>query len=216
MPGSAHTIFTADAAELEFKGCPFKAVCDLRTGRTGFSLSKADWLYKQFLLAMKEFGTHEAVSAYLREKGIDASVYYAGKPGQFRILFRFPLSTETENVEIESAYKRIVLAARKRAAEKALVKEKEKAAQLKSGPDLCRGERRPAYKGAACKSSAGDQRLGGLCFRGVCGQVQSDTQGGNCQNPGYADPVWYSSRILRSWRIPEVLCLSCHGRGKAL
>ena len=107
MPGSAHTIFTADAAELEFKGCPFKAVCDLRTGRTGFSLSKADWLYKQFLLAMKEFGTHEAVSAYLREKGIDASVYYAGKPGQFRILFRFPLSTETENVEIESAYKRM-------------------------------------------------------------------------------------------------------------
>jgi hypothetical protein len=134
MPGSAHTIFTADAAELEFKGCPFKAVCDLRTGRTGFSLSKADWLYKQFLLAMKEFGTHEAVSAYLREKGIDASVYYAGKPGQFRILFRFPLSTETENVEIESAYKRIVLAARKRAAEKALVKEKEKAAQLKICP----------------------------------------------------------------------------------
>ena len=134
MPGSAHTIFTADAAELEFKGCPFKAVCDLRTGRTGFSLSKADWLYKQFLLAMKEFGTHEAVSAYLREKGIDASVYYAGKPGQFRILFRFPLSTETENVEIESAYKRIVLAARKRAAEKALVKEKEKAAQLKTCP----------------------------------------------------------------------------------
>lgn len=128
------TYFTAGTVEVEFKGFPYKAVCDARTGKTGFSLSKADWLYERFSGLMKEIGTREAIRTYLAEKEIPADITYGGKTGSFRIAFRFDLGAETETVAIESAYKRIVLAAYRAARDRASRREKETAALLKTCP----------------------------------------------------------------------------------
>ena len=124
----------ADAAEMEFKSVPCKAVCDLRTGEIRFPLSRADSLYERLSLFMKDIGTQKAIGAYLQEKGIPAEVSYAGKAGHFRIDFRFPLGAETETVAVEGAYRRIVSAAFRSARERAACKEKETEKRLKACP----------------------------------------------------------------------------------
>ena len=112
MPGSGNmrTTFTANALEAEWKSHPYKAVCDFRTGKITFSLSRADSLYERFSRSMKEIRTLGEINAYLKEKEIPAKISYAGKPGSFQLTFPFALSTETETVAVEKSYKRIVLA----------------------------------------------------------------------------------------------------------
>lgn len=134
LPGNTRTTFTANALEVEWKSHPYKAVCDLRTGKVTFSLSRADSLYKRFSRAMKEIRMLGEINAYLKEKEIPAKASYAGKPGSFQLTFPFSFSTETETVVIEKAYKRIVLAAYRKAREKADQKEKETERLLKACP----------------------------------------------------------------------------------
>ena len=134
LPGSMRTTFTANALEAEWKSHPYKAVCDLRTGKVTFSLSRADSLYKRFSRAMKEIRMLGEINAYLKEKEIPAKASYAGKPGSFQLTFPFSFSTETETVVIEKTYKRIVLAAYRSAREKADQKEKEAENILKTCP----------------------------------------------------------------------------------
>ena len=134
QPGSMHTTFTANAMEAEWKSHPYKAICDLKTGKITFSLSRADSLYERFSRAMKEIRVLEEISAYLKEKEIPATVSYAGEPGSFQLAFPFELSTETETVAVEKSYKRIVLGAYRNAREKAEQKEKETENLLKTCP----------------------------------------------------------------------------------
>ena len=136
MPGSVNmrTTFTANALEAEWKSHPYKAVCDFRTGKITFSLSRADSLYEHFSRSMKEIRMLGEINAYLKVKEIPAKVSYAGKPGSFQLTFPFALSTETETVAVEKSYKRIVLAAYRSAREKADQKEKEAENLLKTCP----------------------------------------------------------------------------------
>lgn len=132
--GGVRTEFTANAAEAEFKEFPYKAVCDLKSGSIRFSLSGAASLYERFSRAITEFRTLREINAYLAEKEIPGEAFYAGKRGNFRIAFRFALSTETETVTIEKTYKRIVSAAYRSARERADQKEKETEKLLKTCP----------------------------------------------------------------------------------
>jgi len=134
LPGSMRTEVTADAVAAEFGGFPCRAVYEIGTGMLSFSMERADALYVRFSRAIQEIGTLRAVRAYLKEKEIPAEVSFAGKPGTFRIAFRFLLGTETETVTIEKAYRRIVLAAWRSAKEKAVRKETEKKNLLKTCP----------------------------------------------------------------------------------
>lgn len=136
MPGSVNmrTAFTANALEVEWKSHPYKAVCDFRTGKINFSLSRADSLYERFSRSMKEIRMLGEINTYLKEKEIPAKVSYAGKPGSFQLTFPFALSTETETISVEKTYKRILLAAYRSAREKADQKEKEAENLLKTCP----------------------------------------------------------------------------------
>ena len=123
-----------NAVRIQFNGIPWKAVCDPATGQITFSLSQADSMYAYFSDSMKGLRTRDAIAAYLKEKEIPARVYCDKKPGVFLISFQFALGTKTETVTIEKAYKRIVLAAWKRAGERASAEEKETERLLKTCP----------------------------------------------------------------------------------
>lgn len=128
------TEMAEDRAETVFKDFPYRAVCGLKTGRIVFSLSRAGLLYEKFLGSVNEIGRLREIRAYLEEKEIDAEVSYAGKPGSFRVGFRFALGKETETIAVEKTYRRIVLSACKSAREKAVKKEEEVERLLKSCP----------------------------------------------------------------------------------
>ncbi|MDO5133327.1 MAG: helicase-related protein [Eubacteriales bacterium] len=131
---SDRTEISPDALAVEFKGFPYKAAYDIRTGEIRFSLSRADSLYEQYSRAMKDVRMRDAITAYLEEKEIPAEVWYAGKPGTFQISFRFALCRETETVHVETYFRRIVSAACKSARERADQKENELAGLLKTCP----------------------------------------------------------------------------------
>ena len=118
-----------------FKAVPFKAVYYIATGVVRVSFSEANSLYKKLAKTAENCEVQAKIEAYLREKGIQASIVYTGRPGGFKITFPFEPGPETETVTVGKTYKRIVSAAYRTARDRAAFKKKEQEEYLKTCPD---------------------------------------------------------------------------------
>ena len=131
---SQRTTVQPDAVRMEFNGIPYKAVCDIFSGKIMFTLSRADFLFHQFESVRKEIRTKEAITGYLKEKGIPGEVQYAGKPGTFCLYFDFALRREMETVTVGTAFRRIVMTAYRNARDRERLREKKLEKHLKTCP----------------------------------------------------------------------------------
>ena len=126
--------FGAEYITAAFKAVPFKAVYYIATGVIRVSFSEANSLYKKLAKTAENCEVQAKMEAYLREKGIQASIVYTGRPGGFKITFSFEPGPETETVTVGKTYKRIVSAAYRTARDRAAFKKKEQEEYLKTCP----------------------------------------------------------------------------------